>query len=92
MGRCRNIQTHGIFSFKLLAKAKMIEEKDPDKINPAKDRDDQTEDDTENILNCRFLKDSCNTNEDFNDPVNNRNEKKDDLNKSRLFVKPTHKN
>ena len=69
----------------------MIEEKNPDKVNPTEDWDDQTEDDTKNVLSGRLLNDGCDTDEDFDDPVDKRNEKKNDLNKSRLFVKPTHK-
>lgn len=78
-----------VFSL-LLRKNEVMEEEYPDKIEPAEDRDDDTEDEAEDVAEGCLFDNGSDTDEDFDDPVDNRDKKKDELNQSRKRIKPFH--
>lgn len=68
----------------------MIEEKDPNKVNPAEDRDDDTEDKAEEIAKVWFLKDRGHAHKNLDNPVDDWDEEKDELDEAGLGIKPLH--
>jgi hypothetical protein len=74
----------------LFRKQEMIEEKDPNKVNPAEDRDDDTEDKAEDIAKVWFLKDRGHAHKNLNNPVDDWDEEKDELDEAGLGIKPLH--
>lgn len=68
-----------------------MEEQTPDEVDPAANaRDADTEDETENVVDIRLFDESRNTDDDFDDPVDARDEKKNQLNKTRKTIEPFH--
>ena len=57
----------------------MMEQKNPDKINPAEDRDDDTEDQSKDVATRGLLKHGSDTNINLDDPANDRNQEKNEL-------------
>jgi hypothetical protein len=77
---------------KLVGEEQMLEEQAPNEIDPAADdRNEDAEDEADNVSYRGFLNNGCDTDDDFSDPVDARNEKKKDLNKTALLVKPFHR-
>lgn len=73
------------------SKKKVIEQQAPDEVNPAADaRDADTEDETKNVIDIRFFDESRDTDDDFDDPVDTRDQKQDELDKSWKTIEPFH--
>ena len=72
----------------------MLVHKNPKEVDPAKNRagdGDDGKDKTQNVVgSLRALDDGGDTNDKFDDPVNARDEKKDELNKPRKTVECFH--
>jgi hypothetical protein len=69
----------------------VFEEQAPDNVDPSTDdRYEDTEYQTKDVGDSCLLKDRGNTDDNFDDPVDARNEQKQDLKKSRLFIEPLH--
>lgn len=72
----------------------MLVHKNPEEVHPAKDRAGKRndgKDKPQNIVgSLRALDDGGDTNDEFDDPVNAGNEKKDELNKPRKTVECFH--
>ena len=69
----------------------MFEQQAPDEVDPAADaRDADTEDESKNVIDIRFLDEGRDTDDDFDDPVDARNQKQDELDKSRKTIEPFH--
>ena len=68
----------------------MIEEDNPNQVNPTPDRDDDRENDAKDVAGGRLFDDRGHTNVDINDPVNEGDEKEDDLDKAGLAIEPFH--
>lgn len=68
-----------------------MEKKAPECIHPASDaRDADAEDETEDVVEIRFLDKSRDTDDDFDHPVDTGDQKKDDLDQSRKTIEPFH--
>jgi hypothetical protein len=59
----------------------MMDEEAEEKVDPARDAGDaDAEDEAKDVMEIRFLDESGDTDDDLNDPVDARDEEKDDLN------------
>ena len=84
---------HGLYCYYRLVSSKkqVIEQQAPDEVDPAADaRDADTEDEAKNVIDIRFLDEGRDTDDDFDDPVDTRNQKQDELDKSRKTIEPFH--
>ena len=68
----------------------MIEEDNPNQVNPTPNRNDDREDNAKDVAGGRLFNDGSHTNKDLNHPVNEWDEKKDDLDKAGLAIEPFH--
>ena len=68
----------------------MIEDDDPDKVNPAPDRNNDGENDAKDVTNGWLFNYRRDTDENLGDPVNERDKKQDNLDEARLAVEPFH--
>ena len=69
----------------------MVEEEDPDEVDPAEDEaGEDAEDEAEKIAERRLLNGAGQADDDLGNPVDARDEEEDDLKQSRLAVKPFH--
>jgi hypothetical protein len=58
---------------------KMVEQKNPDKINPAEDRNDDTEDKSKDVATGGLLKHGSDTDINLDDPANDWDQEKNEL-------------
>ena len=68
----------------------MIEDDDPDKVNPAPDRNNDGENYAKDVANGWLFNYRRDTDENLGDPVNKRDKKQDNLDEARLAVEPFH--
>ena len=69
----------------------MIEENDPDEVNPSpKTTGNKSQDNAKDVAKGRLLSNRGDANDDLGDQVHERNEKEKDLDKAGLFIEPTH--
>lgn len=71
-------------------KDEVLEEKTPNKVDPADDKAEESDKDRKNQRqNALRLEESRPSHDDFNKPVHDRDEKQDDLDEPALPVKPS---
>lgn len=69
----------------------MLEEQDPNQVNPSEGKtEDKDADEDHNVENILVLEHCGATHDDFGDPVNSGDQKKDELYYSRKAVKCFH--
>lgn len=77
------------FLFGLLCEDEMLEEQGPDQIHPAENTDGEDgKDEHDQIDKTLGVKELVTADKNFHEPVNDRDEKKDDLNESGAAVEP----
>lgn len=64
---------------RLLREDEVLEEQDPDEIDPAEDESEQSKDQTKDVLAIGLLKNRADTNDKLDDPVDSRDEKENEL-------------
>ena len=77
------------FLFGLLREDEMLEEQGPDQIHPAENTDGEDgKDEHDQIDKALGVKELVSADKNFHDPVDDRDEKKDDLDESGAAVEP----
>lgn len=69
----------------------MLEQQAPNEVNPTSDAwNAETEDESQKVIEIRFFDQGSDTHNDFDDPVDTRNQKQDELDQSRKTIEPFH--
>ena len=74
-----------------LLQDEMLEQQAPDRVEPANENAEEGDDEADDeAQSAALLEESAPSDKDLGDPVDDGDEKQDDLNQAALFVEPGH--